>query len=242
LRLTLSLLAVVVLASISSLRPPRADPLPGFPRVILWAWERPEDLRFVRPGAVGIAFLARTVWLDGSSAYGKPRLQPLRYSPGTPLMAVVRVESTGRGLPPTADALREAMAAAELPGVRALQIDFDARQSERAWYRAMLGELRRALPPALPLTITALVSWCEDDGWIRDLPVADASPMLFRMGPGERPPTEDFRVPLCRSSIGLSTDELPATVVRSRRLFFFHPRPWTPAAYQAVIAQAWRWR
>lgn len=38
-----------------------ADPLPGFPKLMLWPWESPQDLRFVKPGSAGIAFLARTV-------------------------------------------------------------------------------------------------------------------------------------------------------------------------------------
>ena len=37
----------------------------------------------------------------------------------------------------------------------------------------------------MPLTITALASWCDGDDWIDGLPVADASPMLFRMGRGD---------------------------------------------------------
>jgi len=93
----------------------------------------------------------------------------------------------------------------------------------------------------VPLTITALESWCEQDGWIRDLPVADATPMLFRMGPGERRTPSDFPAAVCRSSIGVSTDELPARVPRARRLYFFHPGPWTEKAYEAAVAQAWRW-
>ena len=220
----------------------RPDPLPGFPRVVLWAWERPEDLRFVKPQVAGIAFLARTVWLDGDKVSARPRLQPLRFTPGTTLMAVVRLESAGHGLPARDLVIRELGQAAKLPGVRALQIDFDARESERVWYGALLTDLRKALPPALPLTITALESWCESDGWIRGLPVADASPMLFRMGPGERVPDGDFAVPLCRSSIGIGTDELPDRVPRGRRLYFFYPRAWTPQAYEAVIAQAGRWQ
>ena len=209
---------------------------------MLWAWERPEDLRFVEPDKAGIAFLARTIRLSGDGVASQPRLQPLRFPPGAALMAVIRFESSGNGIARPADVVREVMKAAELSGVRAIEIDFDARQSERAWYRALLLELRQALPLRLPLTITALASWCEQDGWIRDLPVADACPMLFRMGAGERPESDDFAVSLCRSSVGVSTDEMPSRVPGGRRLFFFHTRAWTLDAYQAVIRQAARWR
>ncbi len=207
---------------------------------MLWAWESPQDLRFLKPGAAGIAFLARTVWLHPEGPVSRPRMQPLRFSPGTELMAVVRLESAGAGLPAVADAVREAMPAAQLPGIRALQIDFDARKSERAWYAEFLRELRKAVPPALPLTITALESWCDGDRWMRGLPVADAVPMLFRMGPSERIPA-DFAESACRSSLGVSTDEFPLRVPRGRRIYFFHPGPWTEQAYDAAVAQAARW-
>jgi hypothetical protein len=220
------------------LSPP--DPLPTLPRLMLWTWESPQDLRFVKPGNAGIAYLARTVWLSPERAVSRPRLQPLRFTPGTALVAVVRFESAGHGLPTEADALREVMPAAQLPGVSALQIDFDARQSERGWYARFLRELRKAVPAKLPITITALENWCDGDRWMGGLPVADATPMLFRMGPGERIPS-DFHESVCRSSVGVSTDELPARVPRGRRLYFFHSGPWTPEAYDAAVAQAWRW-
>ena len=38
------------------------DPLPEFPRVMLWAWERPEDLRGLGSDT-GVAFLAQTISL-----------------------------------------------------------------------------------------------------------------------------------------------------------------------------------
>src|SRR5262245_41724582 len=220
--IVLAVAACVVLPGLTG----RSDPLPGFPTLVLWAWESPQDLRFVEPGRAGIAFLARTVWLDAERARSRPRLQPLRYQPGTELMAVVRLESAGRGLPGIADAIREVVPALEMQGVQALQIDFDARASERAWYAEFLGDLRRAMPTDLPRTMTALESWCEQDRWVSTLPVADATPMLFRMGEGERVPRE-FDARICGSSIGVSTDEMHARVPRARRTYFFHPGPWT---------------
>src|SRR5437764_1138154 len=77
---------------------------------------------------------------------------------------------------------------------------------------------------------------------IRHLPVVDASPMLFRMGPSAHSVFGDFTVPLCQNSIGVSMDELPAKVPRGRRLFFFYPGKWTPSAYDAALAQARRWQ
>jgi hypothetical protein len=234
--LLLAGLACVLLPALTG----RPDPLPGLPKLMLWAWESPQDLRFVQPGRAGIAFLARTVWLDSQHARSRPRLQPLRYNPGTDLMAVVRFESAGQGLPVAADAVSEVQPVVRIAGVRALQIDFDARQSERDWYAGFLGEMRRTMPQEMPLTITALESWCEHESWIDALPVVDATPMLFRMGRTERVPNA-FGPRLCRSSIGVSTDELHVRVPRARRTFFFHTGAWTPDAYGVAVAQLARW-
>jgi hypothetical protein len=221
----------------------RADPLPGLPRVFVWAWERPEDLRWLDARSVGVAFLARTVCPREDGVAVRPRMQPLRIPPNTVLMAVVRVESGGRGagagVPRTACAIADA---ASLPGVRALQVDFDAAGSERAFYRALLQDLRRRLPPGMPLSITALASWCESDGWISGLPVAEAVPMLFRMGPDHYSPGSDFRGDLCRSSVGISTDELPARIPSGRRVYVFDPRAWSPDHLHAVLRKAAQWQ
>jgi hypothetical protein len=81
-----------------------AMPLPG---VMLWAWERRDELGAVRPGEAGVAYLAGTIFLregDGDAARQggaadfefRPRLQPLRVAAGVVRMPVVRIE-TSRG-------------------------------------------------------------------------------------------------------------------------------------------------
>ena len=231
---------LVAVVTIVLLWPRPADPLPGFPRVFLWAWERPENLEFLDPQATGIAFLARTVCLRGGAVSVRPRLNPLRYPPGAVLMAVVRVEPQDSSLPPVEAASAAIAGAAAIPGVRALQVDFDATLSQRPYYRALLAGLRRRLPRPIPLSMTALTSWCESDGWIAGLPVAEAVPMLFRMGPGARP-ARTFRPALCQSSAGVSTDEPLRQPPSAARVYIFNPRPWTEASYRAALHEVRKW-
>jgi hypothetical protein len=82
----------------------------------------------------------------------------------------------------------------------------------------------------MPLTVTALASWCMQT-WLDDLPIDEAVPMLFRMGPG----AAEFRAigksglwkaKICRGSVGLSTDE-PQVAARGRRVYIFNPAGWT---------------
>ena len=256
--LLLSLLSFFVVARITYLstrsdasllnRDPSSDRLENFPKTILWAWERPENLTFINPADVGVAFLARTLYLRGSEVIVRPRLQPLRVPPRTSLLAVVRIE-TDISRPvdwsqlqrqKTIDAVSEL---SSLPNIRALQIDFDARQSERKLYRELLHNVRNKLDASTPLSITALASWCMYDNWLAELPVDEAVPMLFRMGVDERNVLlfldrhRRFAATLCQTSVGISVDERLPKLPEHRRIYVFNPKPWSQSAVQTMLAE-----
>lgn len=48
------------------------------PQLILWSWERPDDLRMIGPEKFEVAFLVATVKLRGAKVDVVPRRQPLR--------------------------------------------------------------------------------------------------------------------------------------------------------------------
>jgi hypothetical protein len=222
------------------------------PRLVYWAWDRPEDLRFLDPKREALAFLASSVELLPDSVQVQPRMQPLYAPPGIQLVAVVRVFAHA-DKPAALDArqisgtLQALLAATREPAVTALQIDFDARASDRAFYSQLLRELRRRLGPAYPISITARASWCIGDRWIRDLPVNEAVPMLFSMGADEAlirnylSSTGTLPEPLCRGSLGISTGEWWPNPVRSRtRVYVFHQGPWTREAVADIRARIHR--
>lgn len=231
------LLAVVALVPISilALRPKTASPLSELPPVIIWAWERPEKLNFIDADQVAVAFLAKTVRLEGDRVVSKPRLQPLELAPGTKLIAVVRIESDHATL--SATQLRktavEVASVSELSNVSVVQIDFDATVSERDFYRKLLKELEPRVPI---LSITALASWCAGDNWISDLPIDEAVPMLFRMGIDQKHfrSRSQFEPAICASSAGVSTDE-PLTPPDVERLYIFSPKPWTRDSLHSAL-------
>lgn len=209
----------------------------------LWAWERPERLTFIRADTQ-VAFLAGTVNLNSEPVF-RPRFQPLRVNDRTPLAAVVRLEITpftpGHFSQSYEQAVvRQVLRAADLPRVRELQIDFDATRSQRDFYRALLQDIRQGWPADKFLSITALGSWCMGDDWIGGLPVDEAVPMLFRMGVDRASIVsslqrgDDFAEPLCRSSIGISTDEPWPEPLLGRDLYVFNPRSWDPATVAEV--------
>ena len=223
-----------------------------FPQVVLWAWERPEDLRTLDAKRFAVAFLAQTLTLKGDEVLQSPRHQPLQVTPETKLMAVTRIESsktTGERAA-LSDAQRQnvvslVMKTQQLDRVAAIQIDFDAAASERDFYKSLLQDLRRQLPDNVPLSMTALASFCIGDRWLGDLPVDEAVPMIFRMGADDKTirnmlaSGDDFREPLCQRSYGVAVDE-PPDFQRdaSRRVYIFNSHAWNETRI-AALQQSW---
>jgi len=219
-----------------------------FPRLILWAWARPEDLKAIDANRFAVAFLAQTLVLKGDDVIFSPRHQPLDVPPQTKLIAVTRIESqkkTGQRAT-LSDAQKQRLATLilktlEMRNVSAIQIDFDAALSERDFYRNLLRDVRAKLPDNTALSMTALASFCVGDRWLEDLPVDEAVPMIFRMGADDRTiknfltAGEDFREPLCQKSYGIAVDEpLEIKFKPERRVYVFNDHSWTAADVTSI--------
>jgi Protein of unknown function (DUF3142) len=231
--LLLAIMAIIGIGTVTR-RSRRDHDLQHLPRITLWAWERPEDLRALESNRFAVAYLAQTIVLRDRPV-SVPRMQPLQVTRGAAVIAVVRIE--GAPLRLSEEAAKQVanmiLKSAKQPGISAVQIDFDARTSQRPFYRAVLGQVRDQLPTSMPLSITALASWCAGDDWIANLPVDEAVPMFFRMG-GARPRNPGWTYPLlepkCMSSAGVSMDEAWPHISVAARIYVFHPEPWNAAA------------
>jgi hypothetical protein len=237
-------LAAVVALLCLPLASPVIAPEPA-PRLVLWAWERPEDLRFLSGNEVDVAFLLATVTLTDSVVRVLPRRQPLRVPPGVALKATVRMEmhdgaSLARFTPERLDeVVGKLEALSRRYAVTAFQIDFDARASETDAYVAVLQRLRERLPAGMPLSITGLASWCMPGGWIEKAPVDEVVPQLFRMGPDSPAWRTRFARGLprpCSGSLGLAMDEWRPVPPGVSTLYVFNPQPWTAAAFARASA------
>ncbi|MEP6944859.1 MAG: hypothetical protein ABJA02_03000 [Acidobacteriota bacterium] len=225
------------------------------PNKIIWAWERPEDLRFLDPHEFGVAFLAQTLYLEGDQVTVRKRRVPVETAPGTYMIAVTRIETNKETAKrPTLSADMSAKTISlikstlDLPEVRAVQIDFDAVKSEREFYRTMMKELRHTLDKVAdksvrtPLTMTALASWCTGDAWFNDFPVDEAVPMAFQMGADESKIKtylgngNDWVEPLCRGSYGISIEEgRIAGMKDERRVYYFKSSGWAQSDPENLI-------
>ncbi|MEA3051626.1 MAG: hypothetical protein QOG72_529 [Sphingomonadales bacterium] len=228
---------------------PAARPPPS--PLILWAWERPEDLRFAGPAAE-VAVQTGFVELAGEGLQARGRRFPLKVA-AAPSTALVHVQiDHDRPLRWTPLLRARASAAilhyaAAIPA-RRVQIDFEVRASERPVLLDIIGDVRRGLPPGRLLSMTALASWCDTEGWLERAPVDEIVPMLFRMLEGGEAIEKrlaaggDFRNPRCRAALGIATDSPIARAPPGRRVYLFNPRSWTQGDFDKVRrgVEAWR--
>lgn len=225
-------------------------PSPPPATLVLWAWERAEDLRFVK-GRAEVAVESGSIVLDGAAVEARGRRHPLLVAE-PPTTSVVHVEIR-RDRPLVWNATMRATTAAailhyatRLPA-RRVQVDFEVRASERAILLDVLGDVRRALPRATVLSMTALASWCGED-WLGRAPVDEVVPMLFRMGRrGETVRTMlaeggDLRHDRCRGALGVAIGTPVPRAPAGRRVYLFDPRSWTPRDFAAAEREVRRWR
>jgi hypothetical protein len=248
---TLTFLALLALAGDRMSAGRAAGSRIELPPLVLWAWDRDDDLRFIDSRDTAVAYLAATVIIRGDGVFLAPRHNPLALPEETTRVAVVHVE-TDRAEPAVLNAaqlrrfidLIEALGAS-LPH-QVLQMDFEALSSQRAFFIDALAGLRRRLPDAA-ISVTALASWCLTETWTGRLAADEVVPMLFRMGPDGHRVREhfasggDFRSASCRSSLGVAADELPSNLPPGRRIYVFSPRRWTAESYRTIRARIRPW-
>lgn len=220
--------------------------------LVLWAWERPEDLRFL-DGEAEVAVQTGFIALKGDRLEARGRRFPLHVA-RPPATAVVHVEIDHSQPLRWTPALRARLSAAMLhhagaiPGVRRVQVDFEVRASERPILLDVLRDVRRGLPRGTLLSMTALASWCDTESWLERAPVDEIVPMLFRMGrEGEELKRRlaaggDFRNARCRAALAVATDSPIVRVPPGRRVYLFNPRSWTEKEFEGVRQQVAGWR
>lgn len=205
------------------------------PRIMLWSWQKIEDLSAIDTSKVGVALLVGRFTVDQNKIALEPRLSQLQLPPGCYREAVARVEMKQMPDESKMEEVSAKLAHSIVSLVLAhshyegLQIDFDAKELERPFYVHLLKHLRAQLPPSLTLSMTALASWSQGDPWLRQaiandhLPVDYVVPMFFTMGVGKEQALRLLQENLPKpfnghSSIGLSIGEAAAISQISSKL------------------------
>lgn len=193
----------------------------------------------LREAAVVVAH----VLVQGDSLLQRPRAVAPLMAARTLVTPVVHVElSTVR--PPRDLAMHEAVLlrvlgdAARQSTSGWVQLDMEARPSQRDPYLRLVSLARRSLAGRVKLSVTALAWWCASDHWIQRIDADEVVPMFYRMGSE----SARFRQALASSSTrlaqrcrhgaaGFAIQDHPARALTQgfTRIYWFDMRHWRQA-------------
>ena len=200
---------------------------------------------------MGVAYVASSVNLAGSRIHVIPRTNALLVRGNTLTIPVVHVDASWREPPELNAAQRKVLVdqvlmvarrAAEQNAARVVQLDFEARLSQRAFLSNVVQDIRAQLPQAMALSMTALASWCAGDYWLAAVQADEVVPMVFRMGRdsdllrAQLVADNGFKRARCSAAVGFASDEpgLAQVAAKSVRRYFFSPLPWTPDIWHGL--------
>jgi hypothetical protein len=208
------------------------------PSLILWSWQRKDDLSFLK-AKTPVAALIGTIYMNAQGFKIDPRTNPLSLSPHASILPVVRLEIDPQ-IPLGKKSLMSLVSAisslAHPEKYGALQIDFDAKKSQRAFYKNLLSSLKKT-HPHLKLSITALASWCVGDPWVDMLPIDYAVPMVFNLAE-EREfiykylrHHKNWKAQKCKGYIGMNQKDLWELPPMPWYIFIFNDKAWSQEDY-----------
>jgi len=151
---------------------------------VAWLWD---EARLPAWSTHEAAVLQRHILLTGDKTLIRPRMRWPALPSSALVTPVLHVEVSTVN-PPTRiensraiiiDALLDAAAVSTSGWV---QLDMEAKPSQRVFYRALVQDLRTALPQRIKLSVTALAWWCRAPVWLDGLAADEVVPMFFRMG------------------------------------------------------------
>jgi hypothetical protein len=216
---------------------------PQEPETLLWMWDRPQRFDSL-PEGFGVAYLHAAVQLSGEHSRTTWRQWPLRLAPGVTAVPVVHVAFDNLAPSPVNEAQQGAIAAAVEHAARHnrsgwVQLDFEARRSQRGAYVALLRRLQ-PLRGSVRLSATALASWCMGDPWLPAELLDEVVPMYFRMGAESARINQRLAasgsaaVPACRGAAGLLLGESWPTLNGLRRRYVFHAGTWKREDFERI--------
>ncbi|MYM72076.1 hypothetical protein GTP56_07685 [Duganella sp. FT134W] len=186
------------------------------------------------------AILQRHILLSGDNALTRPRAG---WPPASRITPVVHVEVSTVNPPidlerRRAMILRAMQEAADASTSGWVQLDMEAKPSQRVFYRSLVRQLRSELPPHIKLSVTALAWWCRSPAWLDDLGADEVVPMFFRMGKDSgrlRDIVEHSPATLhasCRDVAGFSPQEpfSPQVTARYHKTYWFDRYAWQRGA------------
>lgn len=219
------------------------------PDLVLWSWDYPQDLSFLKNEKARVAYYAGTATLRGKGVFFDSAAKSLKIPDNIERFPVLRLETRAAALTPEQSQAISDIAIKILSKSKAdhIQIDFDAAQDERPFYLNLLKQLRRDINAARPqvqprttIGITSLASWSTDN-WLPEDICDERVTMFFSLGKLGKSDLESFTRQKPQT-IGIGTWEealnrkLKAlgTLSTARTIYLFNAHPWTKESFDHI--------
>ncbi|HNB18786.1 MAG TPA: hypothetical protein PLC15_25595, partial [Candidatus Obscuribacter sp.] len=233
--------------------------LQAAPDLVLWSWDYPQDLSFLKNEKTRVAYYAGTATLRGQRVFFQSATKTLKIPDNIETFPVLRIETKAAALTPEQSQAVSDIALKILHRNKAehIQIDFDAAQDERPFYLTLLQELRRRLDELqkqekhqqeqpkqrlassnrTTIGITSLASWSTDN-WLPIEICDERVTMLFSLGKLGKSDLETFTRQKPQT-IGIGTWEEAVnrrlkelgTLKTARTIYLFNAHPWTKESF-----------
>lgn len=217
---------------------------PQEPSLVLWTWDRREDLSFIHPDRTKVAALRATLKVSSQGQYWlESRHSPYSVPAHTQQIAVFRLEISTKA---SVDADTLFKMTHDIKSLSAstseIQLDFDATQSQRPFYHHLIQALREL--GFKKISITALASWCAHERWLDTLNIDYAVPMVYNLGVDsiklknillKNPSWKSLK---CRGNFGLlpqDVEKLTPKMLTSSKIFIFNPHKWDKTLYETLL-------
>ena len=211
-------------------------------KTVLWSWERYEDLSYIDPKVTSVAPLIATFIINkDEKVKAKLRLNHYKIPIKTNILPVFRIEIETANLN-YATIYKLVLKILSLSKENQLiQLDFDARLSQRTLYRDIINLL---VKHKREVSITALASFCTFDSWLDNLPIKFAVPMLYGGEAKDKGLREAkilfeklgvWPVKKCRGYVGILQQNEKINIPNNHASFIFNNSAWNRNQYMDVI-------
>ena len=233
--------------------------LQAAPDLVLWSWDYPQDLSFLKNEKARVAYYAGTATLKGQRVFFQSAAKSLKIPDNIEKFPVLRIETKAAALTAQQRLAISDIALKILHKSKAehIQIDFDAAQDEHPFYLTLLKELRRRLDglqkqekpqqeqpkqrlahsDRTTIGITSLASWSTDNWLPKDI-CDERVTMLFSLGKVGKSDLESFTRQKPQT-VGIGTWEEAVnrrlkelgTLKTARTIYLFNAHPWTKESF-----------
>ncbi len=211
-------------------------------RIYLYAWEREEDLSFLKNYEnVGIALFALQIDLYNDHIVSHERTTSVVAPPGKKIVPVIRVDikENSPALPEKAIKLISNICNRSL--WRECQIDFDFKETQKSFYIAFMNDVAKQLNKDIKLTATSLPSYCYQGDFYKTISVAYVVPLLIDVGADEgylkNVKKDPFQGEKCGTAIGVGTYQgtYPTRIFPRKEVYLFSNRAWTKKRFEQEV-------